>query len=116
MVYFMGGCNFPIKNTLVVLEPSALVKTDFNFFTAEVTMRATYNRFLTFGAAYRYNDAVSAMLGVTFKNFYLGYSYDYPLSAIGKASSGSHEIVAGYQLKLDFSGKNKHKHRSIRIM
>lgn len=116
MVYFMGGCNFPIKNTLFVLEPSALVKTDFNFFTAEVTMRATYNRFLTFGAAYRYNDAVSAMLGVTFKNFHLGYSYDYPLSAIGKASSGSHEIVAGYQLKLDFSGKNKHKHRSIRIM
>lgn len=116
MVYFMGGCNFPIKNTLFVLEPSALVKTDFNFFTAEVTMRATYNRFLTFGAAYRYNDAVSAMMGVNFKNFYLGYSYDYPLSAIGKVSSGSHEIVAGYQLKLDFSGKNKHKHRSIRIM
>ena len=56
------------------------------------------------------------MVGVNFKNFYLGYSYDYPLSAIGKVSSGSHEIVAGYQLKLDFSGKNKHKHRSIRIM
>ena len=116
MVYFMGGCNFPIKNTLFVLEPSALVKTDFNFFTAEVTMRATYNRFLTFGVAYRYNDAVSAMIGATFRNFFLGYSYDYPLSAIVKVSSGSHEIVAGYQLKLDFSGKNKNKHRSIRIM
>jgi len=51
-----------------------------------------------------------------YKNFFLGYSYEYPLSAIAKASSGSHEIVAGYQLKLDFSQKNKNRHRSIRIM
>lgn len=116
MVYFMGGCNLPIKNTLFVLEPSALVKTDFNMFTAEVTMRATYNRFLSFGVGYRWKDAISAMVGATYRNFFLGYSYDYPLSAIGKVSSGSHEIVAGYQLKLDFSGKNKNKHRSIRIM
>lgn len=70
-------------------------------------MRATYNRFLTFGVAYRYNDAVSAMIGATFRNFFLGYSYDYPLSAIGKVSSGSHEIVAGYQLKLDFRARTR---------
>ena len=50
------------------------------------------------------------------KGFFLGYSYDYPMSAIGKGSSGSHEIVAGYQLKLDFSGKTRNKHRSIRLM
>ena len=56
------------------------------------------------------------MVGAEFKNFFLGYAYDYPTSAINKASSGSHELVAGYQLKLDFSGKNRNKHRSIRIM
>ena len=116
MVYFMGGGNFPINNTLFVLEPSALVKTDFNTFTAEVTMRATYNRFLTFGLGYRWKDAVSAMIGAYYRNFFLGYSFDYPMSAIGKVSSGSHEILVGYQLKLDFSKKNKNKHRSIRIM
>ncbi len=116
MVYFMGGCNFGIKNTLFELQPSLLVKTDFAMFTAEATMRATYNKFMTFGVGYRWKDAVSVMVGANYKNFFLGYSYDYPLSAIGKVSSGSHEIVAGYQLKLDFSGKNKNKHRSIRIM
>ena len=115
-VYFMGGCNLPLKNTLFELQPSLLVKTDFSTFTAEATMRATYNRFLTFGVAYRWKDAVSVMVGAHYRNFFLGYSYDYPLSAIGKASSGSHEILAGYQLKLDFSGKNRNKHRSIRIM
>lgn len=116
MVYFIGDSNIPLRNTLFELQPSFLVKTDFSMFAAEVTLRATYNKFLTFGASYRWKDAVSVMAGVTFKNFFLGYAYDYPLSAIAKASSGSHELLAGYQLKLDFSGKNKNKHRSIRLM
>jgi len=116
MVYFMGGGNFPIKNTLFELQPSLLVKTDFSMFTAEITARGVYNKFLSFGVGYRWNDAVVFMAGAEIKNFFLGYAYDLPVSAIGKASSGSHELIAGYQLKLDFSGKNKNKHRSIRIM
>lgn len=116
MLYFMGGSNIQIKNTLFELQPSLMVKTDFNMFTAEITARARYNKFLSFGVGYRWKDAVSVMVGAEIKNFFLGYAYDYPISAIAKASSGSHEIMAGYQLKLDFSGKNKNKHRSIRIM
>lgn len=73
-------------------------------------------KFLTAGVAYRYNDAVSAILAAEYKGFYVGYSYDYPMSDIAKASSGSHEIIAGYSLKLDSSDKNKNKHKSIRIM
>ncbi len=116
MLYFMGESNIQIKNSLFELQPSFLVKTDLKSATADITMRARYNRFFSFGLAYRYNDAVSAMLGVEFKGFFVGYAYDYPLSAIGKVSSGSHEVVVGYQYKLDFSGKNKNKHRSIRLM
>ena len=98
------------------MQPSLLVKTDLTSFSAEVTMRTTFNKFLSFGICYRWKDAVSAMIGAEFKNFFVGYAYDYPVSAIAKGSSGSHEIVAGYSLKLDFSKKNKNKHRSIRIM
>ena len=90
--------------------------TDFSTFNVQAAMRARYNKFLSFGVGYRYKDAVSVMVGAEFKNFFIGYSYDYPTSAISKASSGSHEIIAGYQIKLDFSGVNKNKHRSIRIM
>lgn len=115
-LYFMGGSNIPIKNTLFELQPSLMVKTDFQVFTGEITARARYNKFLSVGVGYRWEDAVMVMLGAEYKNFFLGYAYDYPISAIAKGSSGSHEIVAGYQLKLDFSGKNKNKHRSIRIM
>lgn len=116
MFYFMAGGNIPIRNTLFELQPSALVKTDLNMFTAEIDIRATYNNFITAGVGYRWQDALSVMVGATYKNFFLGYAYDYPLSRIAKASSGSHEILAGYRLKLNFGGKNKNKHRSIRIM
>lgn len=116
MAYFTAEGNIPLKNTLFTLQPSLLVRTDFSRFTAEAQMRATYNRFISFGVGYRYKEAISAMVGVEFKNFFLGYAYDYPLSALGKASSGSHELVAGYNVKLNFGEKNKNKQRSIRIM
>ncbi len=116
MFYFNAGSNIQIKNSLFELQPSLLVRTDLKTFSADITARARYNRFLSFGLAYRYNDAISAMVGVDFKGFFIGYSYDYPLTAIAKASSGSHEVVVGYQLKLDFNGKNRNKHRSIRLM
>lgn len=115
-LYFTADSNIPIKNTLFELQPSLMVSTDFKQVNADITMRARYNKFLSFGVGYRWDDAVSVMIGAEFKNFFLGYAYDYPTSAINKGSSGSHELVAGYQLKLDFSGKNKNKHRSIRIM
>lgn len=115
-IYFDAGGNIDLHNTLFTLQPSLFLGTDFTDFSAEINMRATYNRFLSFGLGYRWNDAVSVMIGAEFKNFFLGYAFDYPVSALGRASAGSHEIVAGYQLKLDLSGKNTHSQRSIRIM
>ncbi len=115
-LYFMAGYNIPIKNTLFEVIPSVLVKTDFQFTTGEITARMRYKKFLTAGVGYRYDDAVSITLGAEFKGFYIGYSYDYPISAIAKASHGSHEVWLGYQLKLNLSEKNKNKHKSIRLM
>lgn len=115
-LYLTADGNIPIKNSLFVLQPSLLVMSDLAGITGEAGFRTTYNKFLTFGVAYRWQDAIGITIGGEFKNFFLGYAYEYPLSGINKASSGSHEIVAGYSLKLDFTGKNKNKHRSIRIM
>lgn len=116
MAYLTVDGNIPLKNSLFSLQPSVMVRTDFTKWVPEAQMRATYNRFLSFGAGYRYKEAISIMVAAEFKNFFLGYAYDYPLSAIGKASSGSHELVAGYNVKLNFGDKNKNKQRSIRIM
>lgn len=115
-LYFMAGSNIPIKNTLFEIQPSLLVKTDMTFTQWEAGARVRYNKFLTAGLAYRGNDAISLTLAADYKNFFLGYSFDYPVSAISKATSGSHEIWAGYSLKLNLGEKNKNRHKSIRIM
>lgn len=115
-LYLMAGCNIPINNTLFEVMPSVLAKSDFTFFGAEAMARVRYNKFLSFGIGYRWNDAVVATIAAEFKNFFLGYSFDYATSSLHSASAGSHEIVAGYSLKLDLGEKNKNKHRSIRFM
>lgn len=114
--YFMAGGNIPVKNTLFELQPSVFVKTDFSLLQAEATMRVRYNKFITGGVAYRYRDAVSLLAGVEIKNFVVGYSYDYPISDISKATSGSHEVFVSYNVKLNLGEKNKNKHKSIRLM
>lgn len=114
--YLTAEGNIPIKNTLFEVIPSLLVKTDLSFTDVAVTGRVRYNKLFTAGIGYRYDDAVSVMLGAELKGIFIGYSYDYHLSDISRASSGSHEIFAGYNLKLDFSEKNRNKHKSIRIM
>ena len=115
-LYFMAGSNIPIKNTLFEVIPSLMVKSDFTFTRAELTGRLRYKKLFTFGLGYRHDDAVIATLAAEYKGFFIVYSFDYPTSAISKASSGSHEIIAGYSLKLNLSEKNKNKHKSIRIM
>lgn len=115
-LYLIADGNIPLKNSLFELQPSMLLTSDLTGFTGEAALRTTYNHFLSIGVAYRWQDAIGLTIGGEYKNFFLGYAYEYPLSGINKASSGSHEIVVGYSLKLDFSGKNKFKHRSIRLM
>ncbi len=115
-LYFTAAGNIPIKNTLFEVLPSTMIVSDFSEVTGIVTARLRYNKRISAGLGYRYREGVVLSLGLEIKHFYLGYTYEYPLSAINTASSGSHELLAGYSLKLDLSDKNKHKHKSIRIL
>lgn len=115
-LYLTGGSNIPVKNTLIEIQPDLTVATDFTSFSAVISAGAWYNKMFFGGLAYRWDDAVSVNLGAEFKNFVFGYSYDIPTSRLLKATSGSHEIMVGYRMKLDFSGKNRNRHRSIRLM
>lgn len=115
-LYFTAEGNIPIRNTLFEVLPSVLVRSDFTFTDVAVTGRVRYNKIFSAGIGYRHGDAVSLLLAAEIKGIFIGYSYDYSLSDIARASSGSHELVAGYNLKLDFSEKNRNKHKSIRIM
>lgn len=114
--YFTAGGNIPLKNPLYELQPAMMLKTTFQMLQAELSLRLKYNNFIWGGLGYRWKEAVIIMVGAEYKNFLLGYSYDYSTSAIQKASSGSHEIFLGYSMKLNMSKGKKNKHKSIRIL
>lgn len=114
--YFQAEGNIPVKNTLFDIMPAVLVASDLTNTSAVINARARYRKFLSFSVGYRWNDAVIATVSAEFKNFFIGYSFDYSTSAIAKASSGSHELFLGYSLRIDTGNKNKNKHKSIRIM
>ena len=114
--YFMGGGNIPINNTLFEIQPSAMFAMYNKAWTAQVATMLRYNRMLNIGAGYRHKDAVTAFIGVNLKDAYLGYAYDYPISAISKATFGSHEVFVTYNVKLDNREKNKNKQKCVRLM
>lgn len=115
-LYFSASGNIPVKNTLFEVIPSLIIASDFSDYTGIATARFRYNRMVSAGLSYRYRDGVALHLGLELKNFYVGYTYEYPLSAVSKASSGSHELLAGYSFKLNLGDKNKNKQKSIRIL
>ena len=114
--YLMGGGNIPINNTLFDIQPAAMFATDLKAWTAQIAAKLRYNRMFSIGAGYRYKDAVMAFIGVNLKDAYIGYAYDYPVSAISKATFGSHEVFITYNVKLDNRVKNKNKQKSVRLM
>lgn len=114
--YLMGGGNIQINNSLFDIQPSAMLAAYKNMWTAQVATMIRYNRTLNLGVGYRWKDAVTAFLGINLKDAYIGYAYDYPVSAISKATFGSHEVFVTYNVKLDNREKNKNKQKSVRLM
>lgn len=114
--YFAAGGNIPINNTLFEIQPSGMYAMSNKAWTAQVASMVRYNRMLNIGVGYRYKDAVSAFIGVNLKDAYLGYCYDYPVSAISRATIGSHEVFVTYNVKLQNNEKNKNRQKGVRLM
>lgn len=115
-LYFHAGGNILLKRTLFILQPSVLVKTTFQFTQYDFTLRALWNHKFWGGVSYRPSDAVVLMVGADIGSVRLGYAYDIGISRFGMASGGSHEILAGWTMPIELEKKNKHGHKSIRIL
>jgi type IX secretion system PorP/SprF family membrane protein len=121
MYNLTAGYNIQTNNPLLELQPSIFVQTNIQMVSTDVTLRGVYNKIYTGGLGGRVSDKgkVSAAIlyfGMTIKDFRLGYAYEFPTSALIKASSGSHELTASYRLKLDKPKGNKNRHKSVRIL
>ena len=114
--FFIVGGNIPIKRSLLLLQPSFLLKTTFQAMQYDFTLRATYDNKFWGGLTFRPGDAIVMMVGANVGSISLGYAYDIGLSPLARVSNGSHEIMATYSYKLNLDKKRQHAHKSIRIL
>ena len=114
--YLTAGGNILLRNPLLELQPSFLLKSTLQMSQLDMSVRLMYNKMFWGGVSYRWEDAVILMAGVQLKGIRFGYSYDISTSAMASVTSGSHELFASYALKLNLGPKMKNKHKSIRIL
>ena len=112
----MGGYNIQLRNPLIELQPSVFLLTDMQSFHADITARLEYNKMFNGGISYRVTESVGVMFGVKIGRFQAGYAYDFPITALGRASSGSHELCLRYAMKLNKTKTGKNRHKSVRIL
>lgn len=104
-VYVMAGYNFDITPQLV-LTPHVLAKTDLASTQLDVNATVMYANTFWFGVTYRLEDAVAPMAGYNYEfpggnsALRIGYSYDFTTSELNNYSSGSHELMLSYCLKI----------------
>ena len=98
--YAMGGYKLFLTDEFTA-EPSFLVKFVSPVPTQiDLGARVFYKHKLWIGGTYRTSDAMSAMVGYTYKdNLTFGYSYDITTSGLKKYSSGTHELMIGLRFK-----------------
>ena len=115
---FTAGGNIMLKNTLMSIQPSLQVMTDFVAWRADITARGTYEydgKQYFGGVTYSPGVSMTLFLGLEIMNITASYGYELFTSGIG-AENGSHDIFLGYQINLDIFKKEKNKHNSIRIL
>ena len=114
--FLMGGYNIALNNPLLELQPSLMVKSTIQMNAVDVNMRLCYNKMLWAGLGWRYGDAAIVTLGLKFGKIQAGYAYDFPISFMSKATSGSHELFLKYTMEIIPGKGNKNRYKSVRIL
>jgi type IX secretion system PorP/SprF family membrane protein len=104
--YVLGGYRFELNNDFN-LEPNFLFKaTERKVFQLDLGARLNYNQSYWAGMVYRTSGNLIFLGGVKVQQLYIGYAFDYSLSAIQKHTYGSHELVLALKL-----GDNARRYR-----
>ena len=79
------------------IEPTVLFRaTGQSSPQLEISGRMIYRKTVWIGSSFRTSDAVSVLLGYTYKEkIYIGYSYDITYSRLKVSAGGTHEIMVG---------------------
>jgi type IX secretion system PorP/SprF family membrane protein len=97
--YLIGGYVFTISND-IQFKPAGLLKIVQGApIQADISGNFMFMEKLTVGVAYRWNAAISGMVGFQIsEGLHIGYGYDLETTHLDKYNSGSHEVFLRYDL------------------
>lgn len=97
--YVIGGYVFDLSYNMK-FKPAALAKIVSGApLQLDLSANFLYNDKFTFGAAYRWDAAVSGMAGFQVTpGLMVGYGYDFDTRRLGNFNSGSHEVFLRFEL------------------
>jgi type IX secretion system PorP/SprF family membrane protein len=99
--YLTGGYYYVIPgHPAFELQPSTLMQYDGAVFQFSLAALLEYNNKISGGLEYRYQDAVAILIGMNFKSFRIGISYDIATSSMTHYSYGGIEVMANYCFKI----------------
>ena len=115
--YIQGGYEIAFRRyPNFALLPSAMIKFDKASVQLDLAALLEFKNMFWGGLNYRYQDAVSLILGMQYKNFKIGYSYDITTSKLGLTNTaGSHEIMLKYCFKIE-AEKGRKSYRNTRFL
>ena len=116
--YLTGGYNIKLRNPLLTIPTSFLVRTDGVAYRGDITARLVYTnekRKMYGGLSYSPTNSVTVLIGGVFHDFNVGYSYEFYTSSLNMGY-GSHELFVGYQMDINLYKKGRNKHKSVRIL
>jgi type IX secretion system PorP/SprF family membrane protein len=107
--------NFP-RNPDYQLVPSAIIESDFVKTRVDLNAVLRYKEVFWGGAGYRLGESIILLLGVQYKDFRIGYSYDISLKVLGlPVYGGTHEIMLNYRFKLELE-KGRKSYKNTRFL
>lgn len=116
--YLTAGYNIKLRNPLISIPTSTLVRYDGVSWHGDITARVVYKndkKMLYGGVSYSPTNSVTALIGGSFHGINIGYSYEVYTSAINPGN-GSHELFVSYQTDINLQKKGRNKHKSVRFL
>jgi type IX secretion system PorP/SprF family membrane protein len=107
-LFFTGGYVFTLSESFK-LKPAFMTKiVKGSTASLDVSANVLLNDKFEFGASYRFDDAVSALINIKVTpSISVGYAYDYTTSNFGQFNSGTHEVFLLFNLDLLGKGYDK---------
>ena len=112
--YLYGGYTYVLpRDPRFEIEPSVLVQTNFISTQYNVSAIVNYNSRFWGGLNYRVQESVGAIVGLRYKDFRIGYSYDLNTKRLGVP--GSHEVSLNYCFKIK-ADRSKTTYKNTRYL